>query len=101
MKPACTTTATMLDTMKMFAVCDGPKPSTRSANSANTVTHDVNASANANCVRISRPSTGERSDARISASVGAVFTAPFDSGKSTIVSATVSAARPAATQNGT
>jgi len=66
----------MLEMMNTTDVCCGPKPSTRSAQSANTVTHDVNAIANANCVRIKRPSTGEPSDARISANVGAVFTAP-------------------------
>ncbi len=70
-------------------------------NSANTVTHDVNEIQNVNCVSSRRPSSGERSDARISESVGAVFTAPFDSGSSTMVRITVISCSPAATANGT
>ena len=85
---------TMLDTMNVYDVCAGPKCSTRSVNSANTVTHDVNAIQNVNCVSSNRPSSGERSDARISANVGAVFTAPFDSGSSTIVRITVISCKP-------
>ena len=92
---------TMLERMKIVEVCWGPKPSWRSAHSANTVTHDVNAIAKANWVRIRRPSTGERSELRTSANVGAIFTAPCDSGSSVTVRTIVSSASAAATAKGT